>query len=451
MAKAWTVARTEYIRAVRTKGFILGVILMPVLMSGGWIAAKISEEARDVADRRFAVVDRSGRVLPALLEAAAARDEHGIWGQGPAREQERPRCVPGEPPPGPTAGAVVELSDRVRADELSGFLVVGADVLAPLPPPRDDGTQPGDDLDRELAWFTDTPTYGDLPDWIRGSVAELARTTRLGEAGIDPALVARLSASPGLRTMGLAERTASGDVRAAEESSRAATEAVPLILSILLFVLVMSTAPALLNTVLEEKMQKIAEVLVATVDPFDLLLGKLLATTGVALTLSVIYLGAGLAFAGTSDFVPPQVLEAVTPATLAWYVLFQVMALLSYGALYAAIGAACSEMQDAQNLMGPLMMITMVPLFFIGPVLAEPDSTLSTVLSLVPTATPMLMMMRVSAPPGPAWWELVAAVVITGAFTAGCVWAGGRIFRIGILAQGQAPTWRRLWSWLRAG
>lgn len=446
MAKAWTVARTEYIRAVRTKGFIVGVILMPVLMSGGWIATKIGEEARDVADRRFAVVDRSGRVLPALQAAAAWRDEHGIWGGGPAREQEHPRFVPLEHAPVPTAEAEPGLSDRVRADELCGFLVVGADVLEPPPGPGET-----DALDRELAWFTDTPTYGDLPGWIRAEVAELARRERLGRAGIDPQLVTRLSQPPPLRTMGLAERAASGEVRPAEESSRAATEAVPLILSILLFVLVMSTAPALLNTVLEEKMQRIAEVLVATVDPFDLLLGKLLATTGVALTLSVIYLGAGLAFAGTSDLVPPQALEAVTPATLAWFALFQVMALLSYGALFAAIGAACSEMQDAQNLMGPLMMLTMVPLFFIGPVLSEPDGTLATVLSLVPTATPMLMMMRVSAPPGPAWWELLAAVALTGAFTAACVWAGGRVFRIGILAQGQAPSWRRLWTWVRAG
>lgn len=441
MAKAWTVARTEYLRAVRTKGFLVGVILMPVLMSGGWIAARISEQAKDVADRRFAVIDRSGAVLPALQAAAAARDEHGIWGPGEPREQERPRFVPMAQAPADAEQAALELSDRVRADELCGFLVVGADVLQP----------PDVAGDRELAWYTDTPTYSDLPDWIRAEVAELARRERLGRAGIDPQLVMRLSQPPPLRTMGLAERRASGEVRAAQESSRAATEAVPLILSILLFVLVMSTAPALLNTVLEEKMQRIAEVLVATVDPFDLLLGKLLATTGVALTLSVIYLGAGLVFAGSSDVVPPQVLEAVTPATLAWYALFQVMALLSYGALYAAIGAACSEMQDAQNLMGPLMMITMVPLFFIGPVLSEPDGTLATVLSLVPTATPMLMMMRVSAPPGPAAWELVAAVVLTGGFTAACVWAGGRIFRIGILSQGQAPTWRRLWAWLRAG
>ncbi len=449
MGKALVVARTEYLRAVRTKGFVIGVILMPVLMSGGWIAGKISEEAADVADRRFAVVDRSGLVLPELLRAAAARDARGIWSADEPREQERPRFVPEEHRPAPGEDPIVALSDRVRDDEIFGFLVVGAGVLAAPPAPGPDGQPAPDPADRELSWYTDTPTYEDLPDWIRAQVGDVARDQRLAGAGIDRGLVERLTQGVWVRTMGLARVTAAGELRMAQESSEAATKLLPLILSLLLFILVMSTAPALLNTVLEEKMQKIAEVLVATVDPFDLLLGKLLATTGVALTLSVIYLGAGLVFAGTSDVVPPQVLQAITPATLAWYLLFQVMALLSYGAIYAAIGAACSEIQDAQNLMGPLMIITMVPLFFIGPVLSTPDGTLSRVLSLVPTATPMLMMMRVSAPPGPAWWELVAAVVITGAFTFGCVWAAGRIFRVGILSQGQSPSWRRLAQWMR--
>ena len=101
--------------------------------------------------------------------------------------------------------------------------------------------------------------------------------------------------------------------------------------------------------------------------------------------------------------------------------------------------------------MGPLMVMTMLPIFFLVPVLNSPDSPLSRVLSLIPTATPILMMMRVSAPPGPAWWELVLAVLITGAFGVFCVWAGGRVFRMGILAQGQAPSWRRMWRWMRAG
>ncbi|HEX5010334.1 MAG TPA: ABC transporter permease [Planctomycetota bacterium] len=446
MRRALVVARTEYLRAVRTKGFIIGVLLMPVLMSGGYIASRISERAADVSDRRFAVVDPGGRVWPALQLEAQRRDtltvnNSGIWSTDEPREQVSPRFVPELYQPAPGEDPVLELSDRVRREELFGFVIIGSDVLA----------VPGPGGDRDLHWHTNTPTYDALPHWIAGVVNDLARSTRFAGAGIDRNLVATLSEPVGLRTMGLARRTAGGEVQQASESDEAATKGVPLVLSMMLFILVMSTAPALLNTVLEEKMQKIAEVLVATVDPFDLLLGKLLATTCVALTLSVIYLGAGLIFAHWTHALPASVVAAITPATLAWYALFQVLALLSFGSMYAAIGAACSEIQDAQNLMGPLMLMTMVPIFFLVPVLNSPDSPLSRVLSLIPTATPILMMMRVSAPPGPAWWELVLAVVITGGFAMACIWAGGRIFRMGVLAQGQAPSWRRLWSWVRAG
>jgi ABC-2 type transport system permease protein len=443
MTKAFTVARTEYLRAVRTKGFILGVLMMPVLMSGGFIATRISEKTADTSDRRFAVVDADGRIAAALQEAARQRDAHGIWSPDQPGRQERPRFVPEPHVPVPGEDPALGLSERVRRDELFGFLIVGPDVLAPPPAP---GEPAGD---RTFLWHTNTPTFDDLPDWIGDVANDLARRSRFETAGLDEGLVDRLSTRVRLNTMGLARVSATGEVRQASQASEAATIGVPLVFSLLLFVLVMSTAPALLNTVLEEKMQKIAEVLVATVDPFDLLLGKLLATAGVALTLSVIYVGAGLVFARSSDALPTAVLDAITPATLAWYVLFQVLALLSYGAIFAAIGAACSELQDAQNLMGPLMILMMMPMFFMMPVLQNPDSPVSRVMSLVPTATPILMMMRVSAPPGPAWWELVLALVITGGFTLFCVWAGGRIFRVGILSQGQAPSWRRLWQWVR--
>lgn len=440
MSKAFTVARTEYLRAIRTKGFIVGVIMMPVLMSGGFIASKLSKETADLSDRRFAVVDRSGQVFPVLAAAAVEHNRSGIWDRKSPDKQSEAKFVPElfEPPAGESP--VVALSDRVRHHELAGFLIVGKDVLAA--PDAAGG-------DRELLWHTDTPTYDDLPHWIGWQVNDLARSRRLAAVGVDAALVEQLSKGVDLRTMGLAEVTSSGAVRQAKETNELATVVVPLVLSILLFMMVMSAAPALLNTVLEEKMQKIAEVLVATVDPFDLLLGKLLSATGIALTLSILYLGAGLAFVKWTDMVPPEVLAAVTPATLAWYAVFQVLALLTFGSIYAAIGASCSEIQDAQNLMGPVILLTTVPVFFIGAVLKSPDGTFSRVLSLVPTATPVLMMLRVSSPPGPAWWELVLAVVLSGGFAALCVWLGGRIFRMGILAQGQSPSWRRLWQWAR--
>ena len=136
MSKALTVARTEYLRAVRTKGFIIGVLLMPLLMSGGYIASRISEEAADLSDRRFAVVDPGGRVWPALQFEAERRNTQtegnsGIWSTIEPREQVRPRYVPERYAPDSGSDPVVELSDRVRRDELIGFVIVGPEALSP--------------------------------------------------------------------------------------------------------------------------------------------------------------------------------------------------------------------------------------------------------------------------------------------------------------------------------
>jgi ABC-2 type transport system permease protein len=212
---------------------------------------------------------------------------------------------------------------------------------------------------------------------------------------------------------------------------------------VLLYLVVMTSAPALLNTVLEEKMQKISEVLLASVSPFELMLGKLLGTVLVSLTLSALYMGSvmwGLWRFGQLGNVPGHL--------FAWFFVFQVLALLMFGSVFLAIGAACNEIRDAQSLMMPVMMVVMVPYLMFMPVLQSPASPFSRAVSLFPPATPMLMFLRLAVPPGPAWWEVALGVGLTTAFMLGCVWASAKIFRIGILSQGQAPSLPKMIRWV---
>ena len=211
----------------------------------------------------------------------------------------------------------------------------------------------------------------------------------------------------------------------------------------LLFMLVMMSAPALLNQVLEEKMQKISEILVAAVSPFQLMLGKLLGTILVSMTLSLLYLGA--IYYMTIHF---EVSGLIPASMYAWFIFFQLLAMLIFGSIFSAIGAACTEMRDAQNLMMPAMFIVVIPMMCLGIVMESPESLFSRVVSLFPPATPTLMLVRMSIPPGPTVWEIVLSVILTSSFALASVWAGGKIFRIGILSQGQAPTFTRLIRWI---
>ena len=178
------------------------------------------------------------------------------------------------------------------------------------------------------------------------------RERRFTAAGVDSRQVRALSQPVPLQRLGLAEQKATGEVVQAKRENRVATMLVPIGGMVLLYLVVMSSAPALLNTVLEEKMQKISEVLLASVSPFELMLGKLLGTVLVSLTLSGLYMGSlvwGLWRFGQLENVPGQL--------YAWFFLFQVLALLMYGSVFLAIGAACNEIRDAQSLMMPVMMV----------------------------------------------------------------------------------------------
>jgi ABC-type Na+ efflux pump permease subunit len=143
--------------------------------------------------------------------------------------------------------------------------------------------------------------------------------------------------------------------------------------------------------------------------------------------------------------------DAVTPAMAGWFVLFLTMAVLIFGSIFIAVGAACNDLKDSQNMMTPALIFLMVPVFTWAAVLRAPDSSLSMALSLFPTATPFLMLLRIALQPGPPLWQVLLSVVLMGATTVFVVWAAGRIFRTGILMQGKSATVGEMIRWVRAG
>ncbi len=206
----------------------------------------------------------------------------------------------------------------------------------------------------------------------------------------------------------------------------------------LMFMMIMSVTPAMLNNVLEEKMQKISEFLVSSVTPFQLMMGKLTGAVWIGLTLSMIYLSAAFGLAHYFE-----IADRIPISLYAWFVFFLFIALVIFGSIFSAIGAACSEIRDAQSLMTPVMLLVIIPMMCLGPVFDSPSSTFSMAVSLFPPATPMLMFARIAMQPGPETWEIVLGVILSAAFATACVWAAGKVFRVGILSQGQAPSFAR--------
>jgi len=435
--KVWRVAWTEYCNAIRSKAFIIGILALPVILAVAIGLQFIGAKQRDIRDRKFAVVDRTGALFSVIAAKVKERNARLVFDRGPegSGPQVRPAFIPERVEPGKSSDAEIEatLSARVKRQELAGFIFIGPDVF-----------EAGTNNVTGLAWHAQSHTDDELADWLERTITEEVRRVRFERAGVDRALVNKLTTMPPLRRLGLTSvDTATGAVVKAKEQHRAITMGIPVGCMFLLYMMVMSAAPGLLNTVLEEKMQKISEVLLSSVSPFQLMLGKLVGSVLLSFTLSFLYLGSAVGMLWKAG-----ILGLVPPGTFVWFIVFQVLALLMFGSIFSAVGAACSEIKDAQNLMLPVMMLVMLPYFVFIPVMQSPNSAFSVGFSLFPPATPMLMLMRIAIPPGPPGWQIALGLVLTTAFTLGCVWAAGKIFRIGLLSQGQAPSFARLVKWV---
>jgi ABC-2 type transport system permease protein len=428
MRKALVVAGAELNAAVRSRAFLVSLVLMPVLMGGSIAAQKAVEGHVDTKARKFAVIDPTGKLYEGLAEKTRIRNQV-LGGTGAPFLPERVEVGAD----GLDARRLA-LSDRIRARDLFAFVELPADALTAesLLPPK-------------IRYYSDDPTYDALRDWIQLAVSEDVRMHRLKAIGADPEVIRKLEQPLGAEKLGLWKRAADGGLVQAERVDPVRAYVVPMVLMFLVFLIVMTAAPQLLNSVLEEKMSRISEVLLGSVTPFELMLGKLIGSAGVSLILGFIYLSGGLVVArylGHGNALPMELLP--------WLLVYMVLAVFFFGSMFIAIGSACSELKDAQSLMMPVMLLTVMPVMVWTLVLRAPNSPLAVALSLFPPATPFLMLLRLALHPGPPMWQAALSIVLTLASTVLCVGAAGKIFRTGVLMQGKSASYAEMLRWLLA-
>jgi ABC-2 type transport system permease protein len=437
------VAETEFLSLVRTKAFIIGIFLMPVLMFGFITFMDYAEDHVDTEDRRFAVIDATGVLFEPLARAAEAHNVASGTGDartGPHFLPERAAAA------GQRDDLRVELSRRIRSGDLFAYIEIPADAIDPAPRPA---PAPGGDRGNEdeplvvVKYHAENPAYDALSDWLQDAVNEEIAKVRFSRAGVDPALAATLTDPADVSSFGLVERAADGTVVDAREVDAVERFGLPMFVLVLMFLCVMTGAMHLLNAVIEEKMSKISEVLLGSVTPVQLLLGKLLGVVAVSLLLTFVYLAGGIYALLSFGRV-----DLVDPVLIGWFLVYLVCAALMFGAVFLAVGSACSDLKDSQSMVQPAMMLILLAYLASFVVMQAPDSALAVGLSFVPTMTPFVMMLRMVMPPGPPLWQVLASVALLIGFTALTVWAGARIFRVGLLMQGKPPNFPELLKWI---
>ncbi|HSO23211.1 MAG TPA: ABC transporter permease [Chondromyces sp.] len=414
------VIRREYLERVRTKAFWISTLLVPVFLGAvmilpAWLAA------RGGGEFRVAVLDASGR----FFEPVAEEVERMLAGED---EKLVVTMVRRDPVPDLEA-ARDRLKEEVRAKDFDGVLV----LPATLP---DEGTP---------EYVAPNVSAFKLISVLERSVNNVTVADRLTGAGLDPEAVRELTRRPGLNTLKLGK---GGE----ETSDQGQSFILAYVFMMIIYVTVLMYGIYVMRGVLEEKSSHVVEVLISTVKPFELMLGKILGIGAVGLTQFVIWaaLMAAVSAPGAVAAVGISGVElpAVPAQLLFFFVVYFVLGFLLYGTLYAGIGAAFDTEQEAQNFQGAVTMFLIIPLVLMMQILNQPDGTLSVVLSLVPFFTPMLMFLRMTLTTVPAV-QLAASVVLMVAAILGCTWVVAKIYRVGILMHGSKPKLKELVRWVR--
>jgi ABC-2 type transport system permease protein len=291
----------------------------------------------------------------------------------------------------------------------------------------------------------------DLRDEIERAVNEEVRKREYVARGLDADKV-RLVQGTHVPFAALDPKKAAGEetVSVADKIRQWA----PIAFVYLLWIAIFTVAQMLLNNTVEEKSNRIIEVLLSSVTPGELMMGKLAGIAAVGLTMIgtwILSLVLILQFkAGQGAGMAGEMLKILKGSDLLTYFLvYFVLGYLLYAGAFLAIGSLCNTLKEAQNMMGPIMVIMIVPLMTMMFIPKEPNGTLATVLSWIPLYTPFVMMNRAAA--DPPLVDRVGTLVLLIATTGAVLWLSGRIFRIGILRTGQPPKLMELLRWVRGG
>lgn len=409
------VARREYIERVRSRAFMLATILGPLIL-GGMMLIPALATSRIARPLRVAVLDGDGALRPHVEQALAGAGERGL------------RFAVQPAPAGTFEQARAALQDAVLQGRLDGFVYLPRGALE-ASRAEFHGRSVGAVMEMRL---------------LERALEEAFVRERLTRAGLEPARLRELTRGVDLKAMRLSTRGARED--------RGAGFLFSTVLLLAIYTAVFMWGQALMNSVVEEKTNRVVEVMVSSVSPDTLLGGKLLGVGLAGLTQLVawsltmglvgLYVGSGAVAGGASV---PEVGLGVLVAFVAFFLL----GFFLYGSLYAAVGASVNSMQEAQNLILPLMMPVIMAMMFFPLVLRSPDSTASVVLSLIPLFAPLLMFLRITVLTPPLW-QIGVSVALMLLTIWGIVWMASRIYRVGILMYGKRPTFPEILRWVRA-
>jgi ABC-2 type transport system permease protein len=424
--KTFAVIRREYMERVRTKAFWIATLVIPILFLG-FIAIQISISRKTGGERRIAVVDLTGTMAKPLADELAAIE---------ARQNKEPEGRRGphwiletRPVQGSLDATKEALRKEVLAKKINGFVVLDPEKLQKA----------------QAEYFSTTVSdfiaQGQLQDAIHG----IWMRQKMQARGLPPDLAADLEKRIDMKAFKVTEK--------GSEEEKGAGILAAMIFLILMYSTFFMYGYQVMRGVIEEKSSRIVEIVVASVRPIELMLGKIIGIGLVGLTQyfvwSLVAMNLSLPaiatfLVGSGDMGVPR----IPISMLLYFMLFFLLGYFLYASVYTTIAAPFNTDQEAQQLaMIPMMLI--LGGFLVYPaVMNDPNGRVAVIFSLFPFTASLVMFLRTAVSEPPAW-QILLTIAILLSTTVALAWFAGRVYRVGILMYGKKPTIPEILRWAR--
>ncbi|HYE60669.1 MAG TPA: ABC transporter permease [Phycisphaerales bacterium] len=466
MWKMLQVAKREFVATVLTKAFLIGVFILPVVLTATIPIAGllVSSKSPDV-NGTVAIIDlsgdaeRGGEAAKAVMELLSPE---AIAAQQKRQKADDAKVI---------RETVADKMGSAQADQVDEALKLTGDAKVPdikpeqLPATTDleQAKQPlmsGTTFDgSRLALVVieknairrgeGEKAFGGYQLYVKPKLDSRAQRlitdqvgkaivqTRLKVNGEDPEQVLAMTSLQRPKALAV---TKTGE----KSSGELQQYLLPMGFMMLLWVSVFTSGQFLMTSTIEEKSNRIMEVLLSAVSPMQLMTGKIVGQMGAGLLIMTVYSGFGIA--SLLLFNRGDLLEG---ASFGFLVAFFFIAFFTIAAMMAAVGSAVTDIHEAQALMMPIMLVVMIPMLLMMPIISAPSGMMATVMSFVPPISPFVMVLRMSSSQPPPQWQLFVALGIGVVTVYVALKIAAKVFRVGVLMYGKPPNLATLVKWVR--
>jgi ABC-2 type transport system permease protein len=417
--KMLIVLKHEFLLKLRSKSFIILTFLTPLLLSLTVVIPLLVSNLNQGEKTKIVIVDETG-ILGKHFHSNAK-------GTGKASS------ITYEIISSPSSAARItdSLKKQISSKEIEGYLRIPSDIVT-------------NTSAKAILGVRNASNFSELRE-ISDEFRTILSNERLRLRGIDPAILDSLNSEKSIEILKVTNDT--------ETKDNGIGFAAGYFTGFLIYITLLIHGSLIMQSVIEEKSSRVIELLISSITPKELLLGKILGVclAGMlqiavwALMIGILALFALPAIAVT---IGPSLATIITPASLIFLVLYFIGGFLIYATLYATVGATVEQASDAQSMTTPITILVMIPIFVMTTVIEAPSTTTSTILSLIPFFSPILMMARIYSETPPLW-QIGLSFILMGTTFYIIMTGAAKIYRTGILMYGKKFTFKEVFKWLK--